>query len=60
MIAVCGVIGAVLSGGALLVVIAGVISGVIAFVNGFVNIRNEKKAYEATKNGESGNWTQKE
>ena len=52
MIAVCGVIGAVLSGGALLVVIAGVISGVIAFVNGFVNIRNEKKAYEAKKNGD--------
>lgn len=52
VIAVCGVIGAVLSGGALLVVIAGVISGVIAFVNGFVNIRNEKKAYEATKNGD--------
>ena len=52
VIAVCGVIGAVLSGGALLVVIAGVISGVIAFVNGFVNIRNEKKAYEAKKNGD--------
>lgn len=52
VIAICAIVGAVLSGGALLVVIAGVVAGLIAFGNAVVNIKNEVAAYNTTKNGD--------
>lgn len=52
VIAICAIVGAVLSGGALLVVIAGVVAGLIALGNAGVNIYNEVKAYNTTKNGD--------
>ena len=51
-IGVLAIVGAILSGGALLVVIAGVVGGSIAVENGVVNIWNESKAYSSTKNGD--------
>lgn len=51
-IGVLAIVGAILSGGALLVVIAGVVGGIIATVNGIANIWNEHKAYNATQNGD--------
>lgn len=52
VIAVCAIVTAVLSGGALLVVIAGVVAGAIALINAGFNIRNEVAAYNTTKNGD--------
>ena len=46
------IVGAIFSGGALLVIIAGVVGGIIAVANGVANIWNESKAYSATKNGD--------
>lgn len=43
---------AIVIGGALLVVIAGVIAGVIAVANGIANFKNEIKAYGATQNND--------
>ncbi len=51
-IGVLAIVGAILSGGALLVIIAGVVGGIIAVANGIANIWNEKKAYSATQNGD--------
>ena len=51
-IGVLAIVGAILSGGALLVVIAGVVGGIIAVANGVANIWNESKAYSSTKNGD--------
>ena len=51
-IGVLTVIGAILSGGAILVVIAGVVGGLIAAANGLANIWNEQKAYKATQSGD--------
>lgn len=51
-IGVLAIVGAILSGGALLVIIAGVVGGIIAVANGVANIWNETKAYSATKNGD--------
>lgn len=51
-IGVLAIVGAILSGGALLVVIAGVVGGIIATANGIANIWNEHKAYNATQNGD--------
>lgn len=52
VIAVCAIVGALLSGGALLVVIAGFVAGAIALVNAGVNIYNEVAAYNTTRNGD--------
>lgn len=52
VIAVCAIVGAALSGGALIVVIAGIVAGAIALVNAAVNIANEVIAYDTTKNGD--------
>lgn len=49
-IGVLAVVGAILSGGALLVIIAGVVGGIIAAANGIANIVNEGRAYSATQN----------
>ena len=49
-IGVLAIVGAILSGGALLVIIAGVVGGIIAAANGIANIYNEGKAYSATQN----------
>lgn len=49
---VLAIVGAIFSGGALLVIIAGVIGGVIAAANGIANIWNESKAYSATQNND--------
>lgn len=51
-IGVLAIVGAILSGGALLVIIAGVVGGIIAVANGVANIWNEQKAYSSTKNGD--------
>lgn len=51
-IGVLAIVGAILSGGALLVIIAGVVGGIIAVANGIANIWNEQKAYSSTKNGD--------
>lgn len=50
-IGILTIVGAVFSGGALLL-IAGLIGGIIAVVNGAVNIANEIKGYEAVQNGD--------
>ncbi len=47
-IGVLAIVGAILSGGALLVLIAGVVGGIIVAANGLANIWNEGKAYSAT------------
>lgn len=49
-IAALAVVGAILSGGALIAIIAGVVAGVIALANGVINIANEVKAYKTTQN----------
>ncbi len=51
-IGVLAIVGAILSGGALIVIIAGVVGGIIAVANGVANIWNESKAYESTQNGD--------
>lgn len=51
-IGVLAIVGAILSGGTLLVIIAGVVGGIIAVANGIANIWNEQKAYSSTKNGD--------
>lgn len=51
-IGVLAIVGAILSGGALLVIIAGVVGGIIAVANGIANIWNEQKAYSSTRNGD--------
>lgn len=51
-IGVLTIVGAILSGGALLVVIAGVVGGIIAVANGAANIWNEHKAYSAVQDGD--------
>lgn len=51
-VAVVSIVGAIVSGGALLVIIASVVAGVIAIANGVMNIYNESKAYNATQNGD--------
>lgn len=48
-IGVLAIVGAILSGGALIVIIAGVVGGIIAVANGVANILNEQKAYSATQ-----------
>ena len=48
-IGILGIVGAILSGGVILL-IAGVVAGVIAVANGIVNIVNEGRAYNATQN----------
>lgn len=48
-IAILAIVGAVLSGGALIAIIAGVVAGAIALVNGIMNIWNEGKAYATTQ-----------
>lgn len=45
------IVGAILSGGTLLL-IAGLVGGIIAVANGVANIWNEQKAYTATQNGD--------
>lgn len=49
-IGVLSIVAAILTGGALLVIIAGVVAGVIAVANGIANIVNEGRAYNATQN----------
>lgn len=44
VVAACTIIGTICTGGALVVVIAGLVAGTIALVNGIVNIANEFKA----------------
>lgn len=51
-IGVLAIVGAILSGGTLLVIIAGVVGGIIAVANGVANIWNEKKAYSTTQDGD--------
>lgn len=51
-VAVLSIVAAIVSGGALLVIIAGVVAGVIALANGVMNIYNESQAYYATQNGD--------
>lgn len=51
-IGVLAIVGAILSGGALIVIIAGVVGGIIAAANGIANIWNESKAYSATQNND--------
>lgn len=51
-IGVLAIVGAILSGGAILVIIAGVVGGIIAVANGIANIWNEQKAYTATHMGD--------
>ena len=51
-IGVLAIVGAILSGGALLVIIAGVVGGIIAVANGIANFWNEQKAYSSTRNGD--------
>lgn len=51
-IGVLAIAGAILSGGALVAVIAGVVGGIIAIANGAANIWNEQKAYSITRNGD--------
>ena len=52
VLAVCAIVASVLSGGAILVIIAGAVAGAIALVNAGVNIANEIAAYKSTKNGD--------
>lgn len=52
VIAIVGAVGSVMTGGALLVLIAGVVGGIIAVANGIANICNESKAYSETLNGD--------
>ena len=49
---VLAIVGTILSGGALLVVIAGVVGGIIAVANGIANIANEGAAYMTTRGGD--------
>lgn len=51
-IGVISIVATILTGGAFLVVLAGVIAGVIAVANGIVNIVNEGRAYNATQNND--------
>lgn len=51
-IGVLAIVGTILSGGALLVVIAGVVGGLIAVANGIANLYNEEMAYLATYNND--------
>lgn len=51
-VGVLTIAGAILSGGALIVVIAGVVGGIIAAANGIGNIWNEWKAYSSTRNND--------
>lgn len=51
-IGVLAIVGAILTGGTLLVIIAGVVGGIIAVANGVANIWNEQKAYSATQDGD--------
>lgn len=52
VVAIVSIVAAIVSGGALLVIIAGVVAGVIALANGVMNIYNESKAYSVTQNGD--------
>lgn len=52
VVGVLAIVGAILSGGALLVVIAGVVGGIIAVANGIANIVNEGRAFGAAQNGD--------
>lgn len=52
IIATCTIVCTVLSGGALLVVIAGLVVGIIALSNGVANLYNEVVAYNVTKDGD--------
>lgn len=52
-IAVCGIIGAIVTGGALIVVIAAVVGGIIAVANGVCNFVNELRAYNETRNNDN-------
>lgn len=49
-IGVLSIVAAIVSGGAFLVVLAGVVAGVIAAANGIANVVNEGRAYKATQN----------
>ncbi|MCI3924739.1 hypothetical protein MO973_31475 [Paenibacillus sp. TRM 82003] len=49
-IGVVAIIGAIATGGALILVIAGVVGGAIAIANGLTNLVNEQRAYHATLN----------
>lgn len=51
-IGVLAIVGAIISGGALLVIIAGVVGGIIAVANGIANIWSEQEAYSSTRNGD--------
>lgn len=51
-IGVLAIVGAILTGGAFLVVLAGVVGGIIAVANGVANIWNETRAYSATQNND--------
>lgn len=48
-IGILAVAGAIMSGGAILVVIAGIVGGLITVANGAANIWNESRAYETTQ-----------
>lgn len=58
-LAIAAIVGAVLSGGALLVVIAGVIGGIIALADGITNLVNEARAYNETQNGDPASGVRK-
>lgn len=51
-IGVLAIVGAIVTGGALLVIIAGVVGGIIAAANGIANIYNEGKAYSTTQSND--------
>ncbi|WP_428909702.1 hypothetical protein [Niallia sp. Krafla_26] len=51
-VGVLAIIGAILSGGALLLVIAGVVAGALTVINAITNLVNEGRAYNARQNGD--------
>lgn len=52
VLAIVGAIAAFMTGGALLVMIAGVVGGIIAVANGVTNFVNEQRAYSYTQNND--------